>query len=240
MKAIFFDLVGTLVEPRGTIGSQYAAVARRHGAEVGAATIAAAFAREMAVTPAVQAWGLARPAAEAAERDWWHRLVERVFRAAGADTLMGPGRFEPFFDDLYRHFTTADAWRLYPDVIPALDGLRARGFATGLITNYDSRIHRLVESLGLTSRLDSITIPATAGAAKPARAIFGHALFGHRLAAADAAHVGDSLGDDYQGALEAGLHAVLLDRDGRHAALAGVARARNLEEAVKILTRQPS
>ncbi len=235
MRAIFFDLVGTLVEPRGPIGEQYAAVARRYGQPADADALEAAFAREIASTPAVQAWGLPREAAEAAERGWWHAFVRRVFDLAGARTLLDPDRFEPFFDDLYRHFTTGDAWRLYPDVLPALGRLKAAGVVTGLITNYDSRIYRLVESLGLASSLDSITIPASAGGTKPGRAIFGHALFRHRLAASEAGHVGDSLTDDYQGALEAGLHAVLLDRDDQHAALAGVCRARNLEEAVALL-----
>lgn len=238
MKAIFFDLVGTLVEPRQRIGDQYAGVARRHGAGLDGGALEAAFAREMASTPAVQAWGLPRAAAEEAERGWWRRVVHRVFAAGGAGDLLQPERFDPFFDDLYRHFTTGDAWRLYPDVLPVLDGLRARGLATGLVTNYDSRIYRLVESLGLAPRLDSITIPATAGAPKPARAIFAHALRGHGLAPAHAAHVGDSIGDDYQGALDAGLDAVLLDRDDRHAALAGVRRARSLEEAVELVGRR--
>ncbi|HOC17933.1 MAG TPA: HAD-IA family hydrolase [Vicinamibacterales bacterium] len=238
MRAIFFDLVGTLVEPRGPVGAQYAAIARRHGEHADADALGAAFAREMASTPAVQAWGLSREAAEAAERGWWHSLVRRVLDLAGAGGLLDAARFEPFFDDLYRHFTTADAWRLYPDVLPALDRLETAGIATGLITNYDSRIYRLVESLGLASSLGSITIPASAGATKPARAIFGQALFCHRLAASEAGHVGDSLADDYQGALEAGLHAVLLDRDGHHAALAGVRRAGNLEEAVALLEKE--
>lgn len=238
LKAVFFDLVGTLVEPRGAIGVQYAAIARRHGADVGAVALEAAFAREMASTPAVQAWGLPRREAEAAERRWWSALVERVFHAAGAGALTRPGRFEPFFDDLYRHFTTADAWQLFPDVVPAIDALRAEGLITGLITNYDSRIYPLVESLGLASRLDSITIPATAGAMKPGRGIFMHALFASRLAAAEAGHVGDSVADDYRGAVEAGLRGVLLDRDDEHAALAGVARARSLDEAVALLGRR--
>lgn len=235
MKAVFFDLVGTLVEPRAAIGHQYAAVARRHGARIDVPALEAAFAHEVASSPAVQAWGLAREAAEAAERSWWHGLVGRVFAAAGAGALLQPARFEPFFDELYRHFTTSLAWRLYPDVLPAIDRLRGRGLATGLVTNYDSRIYRLVESLGLASRLDSITIPSAAGAAKPAPAIFEQALRGHGLEPADAAHVGDSLADDYEGALGAGLRAVLLDRDDRHAALAGVRRARSLDEAVAMV-----
>lgn len=238
MKALFFDLVGTLVEPGSGIGDQYAGVARRHGVGLDAGAIEIAFAREMASTPAVQAWGLPRAEAERAERGWWRDLVQRVFAAAGGDDLLRPGRFEPFFEDLYQRFTTGDAWRLYPDVLPTLDGLKARGLVTGLVTNYDSRIYRLVESLGLAPRLDSISIPATAGAPKPARAIFAHALRGHGLAPADAAHVGDSIGDDYEGALGAGLEAVLLDRDGRHAALAGVRRARTLDEAVELLRAQ--
>ena len=101
--------------------------------------------------------------------------------------------------------------------------------------NYDSRIHRLVVSLGLAARLDSITIPATAGARKPAPRIFARALAGHGLDADDSGYVGDSLADDYLGARGAGMRAVLLDRDGGHPGLAGVPRAATLDEAIRLL-----
>jgi FMN phosphatase YigB (HAD superfamily) len=41
--------------------------------------------------------------------------------------------------------------------------------------------------------------------------------------------VGDSFGDDYEGATAAGLPAVLLDREGRHGGLQGVSRIGSLD-----------
>ncbi|HSK10759.1 MAG TPA: HAD-IA family hydrolase [Vicinamibacterales bacterium] len=232
-RAVFFDLVGTLVRPRASIGYQYAVVARRHGVEADPARLEAAFAREMADAPALEAWDAA--AADAAERSWWQAFVARVFRSTSAEGLDDPCRFEAFFDDLYRHFTTADAWELYPDVLPALDKARLAGLVVGLITNYDTRVYALLESLALADRLDSVTIPATAAAQKPARRIFDQALAAHGLAAADAAYVGDSLEDDYKGARAAGMEAVLLDRNGQHRALPGLVHAASLTEALSLL-----
>jgi len=70
------------------------------------------------------------------------------------------------------------------------------------------------DAVGLGGLIDSITIPALAGAAKPDRAIFEYALARHRVPASSAIQVGDSISDDVEGARAAGLRAILIDRRG--------------------------
>ncbi|HEX6726854.1 MAG TPA: HAD-IA family hydrolase, partial [Nitrospira sp.] len=73
-------------------------------------------------------------------------------------------------------------------------------------------------------------------AAKPAPQIFQIALEKHAVDPEEALHVGDSLRDDVEGATKAGLHAVLLDRDGRHHGV-GVRAIKSLEELFPLLER---
>jgi putative hydrolase of the HAD superfamily len=213
VQAVFFDLVGTLIRAARPIGEQYAECARRHGAtEAEPAEMENAFRRAMRNAPPMAFPGEPK-AVRAAERDWWADLVRGVVEQCGLRELNG-SRFDVFFADLYEHFTTADAWALYPDARPALEGLRERGLGVGLITNYDTRVYRVIDALGLSALLDSVTIPAVAGAAKPALAIFVHALGRHGIAPREAIYVGDEIGDDYEGARGAGMRAVLIDRGG--------------------------
>ena len=57
-------------------------------------------------------------------------------------------------------------------------------------------------------RFDVVTLPADAGAAKPARAIFEHCLGRLGLAAARVLYVGDQRALDGEAARQAGLHAL--------------------------------
>jgi putative hydrolase of the HAD superfamily len=232
----FFDLVGTFIHGRAGIGEQYAAHARALGVPADAAALDAAFRSAMKYAPRMEFPGRAFDEIAALERDWWRKLVEGIATEAGLRELLPGGLFDEYFDRLYNHFTTIDAWLLYPDVLPTLKALKREGYGLGLITNYDTRVYLVLDALGLTDVLDSVTIPAHAGAAKPSRAVFAAALEandlvldgwngdstpepamgGRRSKAPAVFYVGDSLTDDYYGAINAGLAPILLDRHGRH------------------------
>jgi putative hydrolase of the HAD superfamily len=215
--AVFFDLVGTLIRATRPIGDQYADWARRHGATgADAERMGAAFRRAMREAPAMAFPGESLEAVARGERDWWRALVETVVLECGLERDLRDERFEAFFRDLYRHFTTAEAWERFPDALPTLARLRDSGLVIGLITNYDTRVYPVLDAVGLTEVLDSVTIPALAGAAKPDPAIFAHALRAHGIEAAHAVFVGDEPGDDYAGAVAAGMRPLLIDREGKH------------------------
>jgi putative hydrolase of the HAD superfamily len=215
-KAVFFDLVGTLIRSAAPIGEQYARWARRHGAaEADAGRMGSAFRTAMRRAPSMAFPGVTQLDEVAkAERQWWEALVRSVLGDCGLAGPLGGERFDAFFGDLYHHFTTSNAWVVYEDARPALERLRRAGLVVGLITNYDTRVYAVLDALGLSPLFDSVTIPALAGVAKPRPGIFAHALGTHGLQPSEAVYVGDEIGDDYEGAEGAGMKAVLVDREG--------------------------
>jgi putative hydrolase of the HAD superfamily len=227
LRAVLFDAVGTLVHLRAPVGETYARFAARHGARVPAARLEEAFGRCRASAPPV-GWAPGQPLAEAAarERAWWRRLVDDTFRAADGASLPRP--FDAFFDALYAHYGTAEAWALAEGARACLLALRARGLATGVVSNFDQRLRGVLRELGIHHLLDVVVLPAECGAAKPDRAIFDAALKRLGLWGGQVAYVGDDAARDLAAARAAGLLPVdvraLATLEGLLAALERAAR----------------
>ncbi|HIK43747.1 MAG TPA: HAD family hydrolase [Leptolyngbyaceae cyanobacterium M65_K2018_010] len=207
---IFLDAVGTLFGVAGSVGEIYADLARQHGVEADPAALNQAFFRAFKAAPA-----MAFPDSDPAtvpqqEYQWWRVVAQQTFSSAG--WLDQFADFDRFFADLYDHFATANPWVVYPDVLAALQRWQRRGIELGIISNFDSRLYPVLEALNLMDFFQSITISSEAGAAKPDPLIFVTALQKHRCEAAQAWHVGDSPEEDQQGAQEAGLRGILLQR----------------------------
>ena len=83
-----------------------------------------------------------------------------------------------------------------------------------MISNFDTRLYQVLDELALTSYFSSITLSSEAGAAKPDSLIFATALQKHGCEASQAWHVGDSKTEDLEGANAAGLHGILVKRQG--------------------------
>lgn len=235
IDGVFFDLVGTLIRSRGSIGEQYASFARRFGAsDADPARVGRAFREAMRQAPPMAFPGRSVEETAAAERAWWRELVAEVVGQARLGEALNGQVFERFFASLYDHFTTAEAWEPYPDAVPALQRLRFGGLTVGLITNYDTRVYPVLDAVGLAPLLDSVSIPALVGAAKPEPAIFLRALDAHALEPQRAMFIGDELADDYAGAEAVGMLAVLLDREDRHLA-EGLRRISDLGQLDEVL-----
>lgn len=108
---------------------------------------------------------------------------------------------------------------LYEDVLPTLDQLQQMGLKLGIISNWDTPLHAMVEELGLTPYFDVVVAShdQRVRSAKPDAAIFEYALNAVDLSPEEAVHVGDSFEADIIGAHTAGIRAILLDRDGTQA-----------------------
>jgi len=208
IKAVFFDAAGTLFETREPVGETYARIARAYGVEASSVAVEAAFRRTFHEAGPL-AFGPGQPAEELRrlERDWWCSLVGRTFAGLGefAD-------FASFFNSLFEFFAEPAHWLADPEALTTLNRLRDRGLKLGVISNFDHRLYRILDGLGLGRRFDSITISSEVGFAKPAPALFTAALEHHRLAAAEALHVGDSEQLDLAGAVAVGMKAVLIQR----------------------------
>jgi putative hydrolase of the HAD superfamily len=207
LRAIFFDAAGTLFESREPIGEAYTRIARQFGLDAPVAAVTAGFRHAFGSAPPL-AFGPGHPPGELRrlEREWWRARVAESF--AGLGTF---DDFDAYFEALFAHFGDPANWRPDPEAAPILDRLKHSGLELGVISNFDYRVYRILDGLGLTRFFDSITISSEAGYAKPRGEIFAAALARHGIAAGDAIHVGDSEHLDFEAAAAAGIGAVLLE-----------------------------
>ena len=206
-RAVLLDASGTLIEVARPLGETYSLFARDFGGDLDPDTLTAGFRIEFANAPPMAFPGKRGADLDRAERGWWRAVVERVTGPAG-----GVPEFDAYFDRLYAHYASATAWRVYPEVPAVLASLRKRGVLLAVVSNFDSRLPPLLDGLGLATFFDAVVCSGEAGAAKPAPAIFVHALAALGVEASEALHAGDDPEADYDGARAAGIEALLIDR----------------------------
>ncbi|MFH1207941.1 MAG: HAD-IA family hydrolase [Candidatus Omnitrophota bacterium] len=211
-RAIFFDAGGTLFRPFPSVGHYYSTVAARHGCNVGAEEIEAAFRRVWSEHDRIG--DLRSHSDEKIEKEFWRKIVTAVFK-----DFKGLKAFDPFFDELHDLFAEPRVWKLYPEVEEVLRSLQEQKYILGMVSNWDSRLFKLCAGLGINRYFDFKIISAVFGAAKPDPKIFREALKRANVPAGEAVHVGDSLEDDVRGAHLAGIRAIWLDRSHRHGTL---------------------
>jgi putative hydrolase of the HAD superfamily len=213
IRAVCFDAAGTLLAVREPVGETYARFARRAGIHAAADALEDGFQRAFRRAEPLAFPSAAPRKVRALEREWWWRRVSDAFRAAGVD----PPRqaVASTFAAVFEHFASRAAWRLFPDVKPALRRLRARGLRLAVVSNFDTRLLALLEQLGVSAYFDAVVLSSMVGFAKPDPRLFAAALRSLRAAGATALHVGDSERLDRRAARAAGLRALRLDRGGR-------------------------
>jgi putative hydrolase of the HAD superfamily len=103
----------------------------------------------------------------------------------------------------------------FEDAAPALDALRG-DYRLAVVTNGASCLQReKFQASGLVDRFDAVVVSGELRSAKPDPAVYAHALSALGAEPGDAVMVGDSLRNDVDGAIGAGLRGVWLNRDGR-------------------------
>jgi putative hydrolase of the HAD superfamily len=105
-----------------------------------------------------------------------------------------------------------ECYRVFPDVVPALQSLHNRGLKLGLVSNHAWRLPELVNALGLGEYFDPVVTSARAGYRKPRPEIFRLALDAASADPRSTLYVGDDPVCDVRGAAEAGLRSLWLDR----------------------------
>jgi putative hydrolase of the HAD superfamily len=195
IRAVTFDVGGTLIEPWPSVGHVYAKVAAEHGVTI--------FSPEQLNERFKAAWR-SRQTFEYS-RAGWAELVEEVF-----GNCKPPSR--TFFSELYDQFTEPAAWRIFEDVIPALDQLLSDGVRLAVISNWDERLRELLKKLDLDRYFETLAISCEVGFSKPSRAIFRHAAAKLDLEPDSILHIGDSPEMDVIGAHAAGFHALQIHR----------------------------
>lgn len=210
IRRVFFDAAGTLIDLAEPVGRVYARLASRHGVRAEADQLQSAFARAWRATPP-PLHPEDKPSGDD-DRSWWLGVVRRTFEQVLPQPLPKTA-LQALFEDLYRHFAQPEAWRLFDDVMPALDLLRGR-FDLHVLSNFDRRLGGILRGLGIADRFQSMTLSSVVGASKPHPRLFSQALAAARGDAATSLHVGDETEADIEGAAAAGFHAWHVKRPG--------------------------
>lgn len=198
IRAVTFDVGGTLIEPFPSVGHVYAEVAAQHGIRLAPEVLNERFA---------QAWKAKKNFGHSMQD--WSDLVDDTFAGLAP---VPPSR--TFFPALYRAFAERRAWHVFEDVFPCLEKLRERGLRLAVISNWDERLVPLLKAIGLVDFFEATVVSIEVGEPKPGRRIFDAAQRELGIGTAHILHVGDTLFEDVEGARGAGFEAVLLKRNG--------------------------
>jgi len=196
---IFFDAAGTLIRLERPVGWHYAEIARKYGLQADQARMEAAFREAWKSRPSRPASPGAR---EQDDRPWWRALALDVLRATAPSAAKIDE--DAWFEELYAHFAEPGVWVLYDDAMRCLDRL-ASHFRLAVISNFDRRLRRVLEDLGVAPRFERLFISSEIGCEKPDPGIFQQALHVMDAEAGRCIHVGDDPERDWAGAAAAGI-----------------------------------
>jgi len=234
IRAVFFDVDFTLIYPGPMFrGEGYQAFCIRYGIVVDPSAFGAAVTSAAAVLDSSEDGRY--------DDDLFVRYTRHIIEQMGGrgDQLDACAR------EIYREWAACQHFELYDDAPAVLRDLAAGGIRIGLISNS----HRCLTSFQSHFELQGLITAAVSssihGYMKPHPSIFEAALELVDVAPGEAVMVGDSAAHDVEGALAAGMRAVLLHRGSvphpREEALAkaGVPTVRSLVELPHLLSRWP-
>lgn len=198
--AVLFDVDFTLIYPgRVFQGDGYAEFGHRYGMTLDPARFGAAVAAAL-------------PLLDAGDERYHHELFVR-YTAAIIEGMGGAGgTLEACAREMYDEWALCHHFHLYDDVRPVLRHLADEGVKVGLVSNSHRRLDTFQGHFGLDGLIHAAVSSSEHGYLKPHSSIFVEALSRLGVGAESAVMVGDSPAHDVQGALGAGMRAVLLSR----------------------------
>lgn len=210
LRAVLFDLGGTLMYERGTwqaINAQADEALTNYLCTQGLELNLSTFPREF--RKRLDRFFMRR------EKD----LLETTYTFVLRDVLTEKG-----YGDISNHVLrnaldqlfaiTQSNWALEEDALPTLNRLEEDGYRLGLVSNAgdDQDVNQLTQRFAITRYFDFILTSASCGYRKPHKRIYELALLNWHFAPSEVVMVGDNLDADIRGAQSAGLHAIWLRR----------------------------
>ncbi|MBL8060266.1 MAG: HAD-IA family hydrolase [Chthonomonas sp.] len=154
-------------------------------------------------------WTANQTRSEAALRDYWLDLTRDWLAEIGEDTNCA----KAICAEGERQLLESDSWfEPYDDVEPAINLLVSLDLPVFVLSNWDLSLHRILRAK-IPNHSFALTIASLEeGYEKPDPRIFHVLCARANLAPDEIIHIGDSWGDDVEGALCAGIHAGFVDR----------------------------
>jgi len=142
----------------------------------------------------------------------WREFYRRWLQMNDVDEEIIPNIIDAIRDHPFNHMFWS---KMEEGTREMIDWFRERGLKTGIISNADGQIQRLVDHVDLSDRFDVVIDSGLLGFEKPDERIFKHATSSIDVDPKRSIHVGDLFDVDVVGARGVGMIPVLIDPDGR-------------------------
>ncbi len=211
------DATGTLIEANQSVGEVYRQLAMDFGVELPAWRLDDAFRRVLRRAPPRGGDGNTPEERRQGEVEWWTERIRQTFQAA--DSTAHFEDFGAFAAALFESYRQPGRWRPRAEVVATLRELLAQDFSMLVVSNFDHRLPKILQDLGLDQFFEEILIPAECGWRKPDRSLFE--LAAERLSAPieSLVYVGDDAPAVLAAIAELGVRVVGVDRLRRFGAL---------------------
>ena len=196
LKAVFIDAGNTLLYEKPSRFEIYALAARGRGIDITTERMTELMRSAHQALPREIEGGFRY------SENWFSKYIHRIFHeelGLSSDALPGLSA------EIFARFADPETFRLFPGAIDLLEGLRRRGLAIGVVSNWSQRLPRILAGLGVDGRVDFVLASAIEKVEKPDREIFLRACARAGVSPAEALHAGDDPRKDVRGAREAGL-----------------------------------
>jgi HAD superfamily hydrolase (TIGR01549 family) len=213
IRAIFYDAGQTLVRPRPDFEEVWDFLGHQLGVDIGL--------EQRGAFPDVGAFfysrlgedGLGSYASDAAARSFWSEYYAFALRDVVPE--MSREEVTAAGEALYDWYKEPAQWQPFPEVPETLRRVKEMCLIQGVVSDWGSDLLPILHAHEITVMMDFVVASAVVGSSKPHREIFMYALARAGVRAEETIYVGDSYLADVLGSRGAGLHPVLIDRDGR-------------------------
>lgn len=202
-KALFVDAAGTLLYPAQPVATIYRRFGQKYGVRLSEMEILERYRNAFAHPPLHDQWTSTSLRYVGDGKEFWKHII---YHATGCKSPQ-------LVDELYEYYEREEAWSVESDAYEAFLRLKGAGVKILVVSNFDTRLRPLLETLGFGEVFDDVIVSAEVGAEKPNPTIFIRALNSAQCDPHEVIHVGDDRRNDVWGARDAGIDAWLWKSD---------------------------
>jgi putative hydrolase of the HAD superfamily len=236
IRWIAFDAVDTLIRPTPSVAAIYHTIGTRHGSRLALEQVSGRFRKAFAQAEEegvlacdCSGTGEAWHTCESRERLRWKSIVESVLDDVTDRSAC--------FEDLFVHFGRPSSWVCFPEVEAVLAALKDGGFRLAVSSNFDARLHAVMDGLPQLDPIELRLISSEVGYRKPSSRFFEALLARTGCRPEEILFVGDNPRTDIAAATAIGIPNLRIDRTSTQRQNLVL---RSLSEIVELVARVPS